>query len=78
MRGTIPASRSRGIHLLAAFLPDEGWVMFQVKVGSKEKVMEEVVYDVTSLTAQEADPDRLLALIRKHCQMENGLHYRWP
>ncbi len=36
MRGTIPAGRSQGIHLLAAFLPGEGWVLFQVEVGSKE------------------------------------------
>jgi hypothetical protein len=36
MRGTIPAGQTRGIHLLAAFLPDEGWVLFQVEVGSKE------------------------------------------
>jgi predicted transposase YbfD/YdcC len=203
MRGTIPAGRSRGIHLLAAFLPDEGWVMFQVEVGSKEneipvagrvlkcldlrgkiitgdallaqrelslqiiqaggeyvwiikdnqletrqdierlfapeavvkgfspaahddfhtaettekshgriehrkitvscalkgylnwpgveqvfklerhferikegQVTAEVVYGVTSLTAQEANPERLLVLIRKHWQIENGLHYR--
>lgn len=203
MRGTIPAGHTRGIHLLAAFLPDEGWVMIQIEVGSKEneipaagrvlkcldlrgkiitadallaqrelsfqiiqaggeyvwiikdnqpethqdierlfasesvvkgfspashddfrtaktleknrgrmehrkitvsgalkgylnwpgveqvfklerhfermkdgKVMEEAVYGVTSLTAQEANPDRLLELIRKHWQIENGLHYR--
>ena len=203
MRGTIPAGQTHGIHLLAAFLPDEGWVVFQVEVGSKEneipaagrvlkcldlrgkiitgdamlaqrdlslqilqaggayvwiikdnqpetredierlfapepvvkgfspaaqddfdtaetvekshgrmehrqmtvssalkgylnwpgaeqvfklerhfermkdgQVMEEVVYGVTSLTAQEASPERLLGLIRKHWQIENGLHYR--
>ncbi len=40
------------------------------------KVMVEVVYGVTSLTVQEADPARLLDLIRKHWQIENGLHYR--
>jgi predicted transposase YbfD/YdcC len=203
MRGTIPAGRTHGIHLLAAFLPDEGWVLFQAEVGSKEneipaagrvlkcldlrgkiitgdallaqrelslqiieaggdyvwiikdnqpetrqdierlfapesvvkgfsaashddfrtaatvekghgriehrtitvssalkgflnwpgveqvfelerhvermkdgKVTDEVVYGVTSLTAQQANPDRLLKLIRKHWQIENGLHYR--
>lgn len=203
MRGTIPAGQSRGIHLLAAFVPDEGWVMFQVEVGSKENeipaagrvlkyldlrekiitgdallaqrdlslqivqaggdyvwiikdnqpetrqdierlfapepvvkgfspashadfrtaettekshgrlehrhitvssalkgylnwpgveqvfklerrfqrlkdghVMEEIVYGVTSLTAQEASPKRLLVLIRKHWRIENSLHYR--
>ncbi len=36
MRGTIPAGQTRGIHLLAAFLPAEGWVMVQVEVGTKE------------------------------------------
>jgi predicted transposase YbfD/YdcC len=36
LRGTIPAGQSHGLHLLAAYLPDEGWVLFQVEVGSKE------------------------------------------
>jgi predicted transposase YbfD/YdcC len=203
MRGTIPAGHSHGIHLLAAYLPDEGWVMFQVEVGTKEneipaagrivkcldlrgkiitgdallaqrelsleivqaggnyvwiikdnqpttrqdiarlfapehvvkgfspashddfrtaetiekghgrierrtltassalkgyldwpgveqvfrlerhvtrvkdgKGMDEVVYGVTSLTAREAPPARLLELVRTHWQIENGLHYR--
>jgi predicted transposase YbfD/YdcC len=40
------------------------------------KVMYEVVYGVTSLTAREAPPERLLVLIRAHWQIENGLHYR--
>lgn len=40
------------------------------------KVTDHVVYGVTSLTAQEAHPERLLALTRKHWQIENGLHYR--
>jgi predicted transposase YbfD/YdcC len=203
MRGTIPAGQSHGIHLLAAFLPDEGWVLFQVEVGSKEneipaagrivqaldlrgkiitgdallaqrelsvdileaggdyawiikdnqpethqdiqrlfapepvvkgfspashddfrtaetlgkdhgrierrtltassilkgylnwpgveqvfqleryskrlkdgRITHETVYGVTSLTAEEASPERLLELVRKHWQIENGLHYR--
>jgi len=36
LRGTIPAGKSQGLHLLAAYLPEEGWVMWQVEVGSKE------------------------------------------
>jgi predicted transposase YbfD/YdcC len=36
----------------------------------------EVVYGITSLTAQEAGPQRLLELIRSHWGIENGLHYR--
>ena len=36
LRGTIPAGKTRGVHLLAAHLPEEGWVLFQVEVGSWE------------------------------------------
>lgn len=203
IRGTLPAGQTQGVHLLAAYLPDEGWVLIQVAVGSKEneipaaarvlkcldlrgkiitgdallaqrelsiqivesggeyvwiikdnqpevrrdietlfapesctpgfspashddfrtaetvekghgrierrtitvssalkdyldwpaveqvfklerhfervkdgKVMHQVVYGLTSLTAQEASPERLLELTRKHWEIENGLHYR--
>jgi len=40
------------------------------------KVTHEVVYGVTSLTADKASADRLLAYVRAHWQIENGLHYR--
>jgi predicted transposase YbfD/YdcC len=40
------------------------------------KITQEVVYGVTSLTAQEASPRRLLEIVRTHWQIENGLHYR--
>ena len=36
LRGTIPAGRTKGVHLLAAYLPEEGWVIYQVEVGSWE------------------------------------------
>jgi predicted transposase YbfD/YdcC len=36
MRATIPEGKTKGIHLLAAYLPEEGWVAFQVEVGSHE------------------------------------------
>lgn len=36
----------------------------------------EVRYGLTSLTANEASPQRLLELVREHWQIENGLHYR--
>jgi predicted transposase YbfD/YdcC len=39
-------------------------------------VMHEVAYGITSLTAQEAGPHRLLELARRHWGIENGLHYR--
>ena len=40
------------------------------------KLMEEINYSVTSLTATEADPERLLELVRAHWGIENKLHYR--
>ncbi len=36
----------------------------------------EVVYGITSLSAAEAGPDRLLTIVREHWGQENGLHYR--
>ena len=36
LRGTIPAGKTKGVHLLAAYLPEEGWVLFQVEVNSWE------------------------------------------
>lgn len=40
------------------------------------RTTEEVVYGITSLSRQEADAERLLALSRAHWGVENGLHYR--
>jgi predicted transposase YbfD/YdcC len=36
MRATIPAGKTQGVHLLAAYLPQEGWVLLQIEVGSRE------------------------------------------
>ena len=36
LRGTIPFGCTRGVHLLAAYLPQEGWVLCQVEVDRKE------------------------------------------
>lgn len=36
MRGTIPKGSTRGVHLLAVYLPAEGVVLRQVEVGKKE------------------------------------------
>jgi predicted transposase YbfD/YdcC len=36
LRGSIPVGQVRGIHLLAAYLPGEGLVLFQVLVSSQE------------------------------------------
>lgn len=36
LRGTIPAGKTQGVHLLAAYLPDEGVVLLQIEVERKE------------------------------------------
>ncbi len=36
LRGTIDSDHLQGQHLLAAYLPTEGWVLFQVEVDGKE------------------------------------------
>lgn len=36
LRGTIRAGQTHGRHLLAAYLPAEGWVLYQVEVANKE------------------------------------------
>ena len=41
----------------------------------KGKTTVEVVYGITSLTAQQANAKRLLRLIREHWRIENCLHY---
>jgi hypothetical protein len=40
------------------------------------RIMHEVVYGITSLTAQEAGAHRLLEITRGHWGIESGLHYR--
>jgi hypothetical protein len=36
LRGTIPLGQTRGVHLLAAYLPQEGLVLAQVEVDRQE------------------------------------------
>jgi len=45
-------------------------------LGVTGEIQTEIVYGVTSLTAQAANPQRLLELNRGHWGIENGLHYR--
>ena len=43
--GTIPAGQSKGVHMLAAYLPEEGWVLFQVEVSSWENEIPAQIVD---------------------------------
>jgi predicted transposase YbfD/YdcC len=48
----------------------------QVIVQRTGEIRRQTVYGVTSLTAADASPDRLLTLMRDYWGIENGLHYR--
>lgn len=43
------------------------------KTGKKRH---EIIYGVTSLSAEEAPPEQLLQMLRSYWQIESGLHYR--
>jgi predicted transposase YbfD/YdcC len=45
------------------------------RVTCKGQVRQEIVYLITSLPPAQADPLRLLALVRGHWSIENSLHY---
>jgi predicted transposase YbfD/YdcC len=45
------------------------------QVTCKGQVRQEIVYLITSLAPAQADPLRLLALVRGHWSIENSLHY---
>jgi predicted transposase YbfD/YdcC len=52
--------------------------VFQIErtITRHGKTSHEVVYGLTSLTAQEASPEHLLALVRQHWHIENRAHWR--
>jgi predicted transposase YbfD/YdcC len=49
LRGTIPKGKTQGVHLLAAYLPEEGIVLMQVAVESKENEITAAPRVLTSL-----------------------------
>lgn len=54
LRGTIPSGATQGVHLLAAYVPEQGVVLMQVEVASKEN-------EIT------AAPHLLEAVDLRHC-----------
>ena len=80
LRGTIPAGESRGLHLLAAFLPAEGWVLMQVEVDKKEnevKAAPQVLKSI-DLRGKVVTGDALLAQRQLSIQVvEGGGDYLW-
>ncbi len=63
LRGTIPAGQTHGRHLLAAFLPAEGWVLMQVEVDRKENEIKAAprVLESVDLRGKIVTGDALLA-----------------
>lgn len=48
----------------------------QTQIVAHGTTRAETVYGITSLSAAEAGPTRLLEIVRRHWGIENGLHYR--
>lgn len=53
----------------------QGFEVVRERTEHGKKTLE-VVHGITSLTPERADAQRLLALIRGHWRIENGLHYK--
>jgi predicted transposase YbfD/YdcC len=47
-----------------------------VEIRKTGKSRHEVIYGITSLSAEDASPGELLTMLRSYWQIENGLHYR--
>jgi predicted transposase YbfD/YdcC len=46
-----------------------------ITLSKTGKIRHEIIYGVTSLSAELASPDRLLQMLRSYWQIESGLHY---
>lgn len=66
LRGTIPHGQSRGVHLLAAYLPQEGIVLMQVAVERKENEIVAAARMVASMDLR----DRIVMGDAMHTQRE--------
>lgn len=81
LRGTIPAGESEGIHLLAAYLPAEGWVLMQVEVGQGENEISAAprLLEVLDLRGSVVTGDAMLAQRELSAQIvSGGGDYVWP
>jgi predicted transposase YbfD/YdcC len=80
IRGTIPAGKSHGVHLLAAYLPEEGWVLLQVRVEEQENEIPAAlrVVKALDLRGKIVTGDALLAQRELSTAIvEKGGHYIW-
>ena len=80
LRGTIPAGKSQGLHLLAAYLPQEGWVLLQVRVERQENEIPAAIRMVQCLDLRNKiiTGDALLAQRELSAQIvDRGGDYVW-
>lgn len=80
MKGTIPAEERRGVHLLAAYLPEEGVVLAQVPVDEKknEISMSAQLFEKIDLKNRVVCADALLTQRTVSTDiLSRGGHYIW-
>lgn len=80
LRGTIPAGKTHGVHLLAAYLPEEGWVLLQVRVQQQENEIPAAlrVVKALDLRGKIVTGDALLAQRELSAEIvEGGGHFLW-
>jgi predicted transposase YbfD/YdcC len=81
LRGTIPTGQTRGVHLLAAYLPGEGLALMQVEVDSRENeiVAAPRVLNMLDLRGKIVTGDALLTQRKLAVQIvEAGGEYVFP
>lgn len=80
LRGTIPAGMTRGVHLLAAYLPEQGIVLIEVAVDGKENesVTARAVLSLVDVRGCVVTGDALFAQRRLSRQIRRkGGDYLW-
>lgn len=80
LRGSIGAGRRRGVHLLAAYVPEEGFVLAQVEVDGKENEISAAprLLDAIDLRGKVITADAILTQRQLSAQIvESGGEYVW-
>ena len=80
LRGSIAAGQTQGVHLMAAYLPDEGVVLAQVEVNGKENEIKAAprLLEAIDLRRKVVSGDAMLAQRQLSAQVvEGGGEYVW-
>lgn len=72
---TLTASSQLNDFLVWPFLQQVFKLERHVTIQKSGKTRHQVVFGITSLSAEQASPARLLQMLRSYWQIENGLHY---